>query len=447
MTDEHDRPPAPSSDIPAPEASFSTITGADPSDVTRGEARNGLIHVISLTMSKTADGLIDPKLVLSWLLSALGAPGAMVGLLVPVREAGALLPQLLLSRRVEGSPQRKRFWSWGSALQGIAALTIAVLAVLGSGALGVSLSGAVAGGGIVLALAGLAVARAASSVSQKDALARTVAKQRRGALTGLAGSLASGAVFAVGLVMATGLFATSVLPLAGLVAVAGLAFLLAAAAFLLLREPKARPEGGEDDGSLQALVEPIFADGQLRIFVASRAALAVTALAPPFIVMLSAASGRSALSDLGPLVMASTAASVLAAYVWGRLSDRSSRQTLMVAGALGAVAYALIGAVGLTLQGLGGVLWSAAAVFAAQIAYEGVRAGRKLHLTDMAEDSFRARYTALSNTLIGLALLAGGGFGLLADAVGPGAVLLLFAGIAAAGVLLASRLEEVQQDG
>ena len=37
---------------------------------------------------------------------------------------------------------------------------------------------------------------------------------------------------------------------------------------------------------------------------------------------------------------------------------------------------------------------------------EGVRAGRKLHLNGMAEDAFRARYTALSNTLIGLALLA-----------------------------------------
>ena len=63
-----------------------------------------------------------------------------------------------------------------------------------------------------------------------------------------------------------------------------------------------------------------------KAFVASRAALAVTAFAPPFIVMLSAASGRSALDGLGPLVMASTAASVLASYLWGRLSDHCSRQ-------------------------------------------------------------------------------------------------------------------------
>lgn len=70
---------------------FGRITGTDTDDVRPGEARNGAIHVISLTLTKTADALIDPKLVLSWLLTALGSPGAMIGLLVPVREGGALI--------------------------------------------------------------------------------------------------------------------------------------------------------------------------------------------------------------------------------------------------------------------------------------------------------------------------------------------------------------------
>lgn len=85
-------------------------------------------------------------------------------------------------------------------------------------------------------------------------------------------------------------------------------------------------------------------------------------------------------------------------------------------------------------------------MFAAQIAYEGVRAGRKLHLTDMAEDGFRARYTALSNTLTDLALLAGGLFGLAADRFGPTPVLLAFDLIAAACAVAARGLDEVQQD-
>jgi hypothetical protein len=303
-----------------------------------------------------------------------------------------------------------------------------------------------AGGAILACLAVLAVARSASSVSYKDALARTIAKRRRGAITGLAASIASLSVFGVGVVMALGVFDVAVAPLAAIIAVAGAAFLLASLIFMTLREPHADVGDTDDDGSLAALIQPILTDAQLRLFVASRAALAVTALAPPFIVMLSAASGRSALDGLGPLVMASTAASVLASYLWGRLSDHSSRQTLMAAGALGSAVFAVVGTLGLMFGDLGGTYGAAAAIFAAQIAYEGVRAGRKLHLTDMAEDAFRARYTALSNTLIGMALLAGGLFGLAADRFGPAPVLLAFAVIAALGSVLARGLDEVQQD-
>ena len=184
----------------------------------------------------------------------------------------------------------------------------------------------------------------------------------------------------------------------------------------------------------------------LRFLAPARVALAVTALAPPFIVLLSASSAQASLGDLGPLVIASTAASISASYVWGRLSDRSSRQTLMAAGALAALVFAAIATFALTFGSLGGSWGSAAAIFAAQIAYEGVRAGRKLHLTDMAEDAFRARYTALSNTLVGAALLAGGLFGLIADSFGPAPVMLLFAAIAAIGMALSHGLEEVQAD-
>lgn len=231
---------------------FSALTGADAEDIRAGEARNGLVHVAALTLTKTADALVDPKLVLSWLLTALSAPGAMIGLLVPVREVGALLPQLGLTRQVERSPQRKKFWAAGAALQGIAALGMTVGALM--------LSGAAAGAAIILCLAVLAAARSASSVSYKDALARTIVKRRRGAIMGLAASVASVSVFAVGLLMTAGLFAAAVAPLSIMIAVAGTAFLLAAAIFLTLREPEAQPDQAPDGGSLAALVEPIIAD-------------------------------------------------------------------------------------------------------------------------------------------------------------------------------------------
>lgn len=414
------------------------MTDSRPDDLEPHEAGNGLLHVAALSLTKAADSLIDPKLVLSWLLTALGAPGVVIGALVPVREAGALLPQLALARRVERAAQRKRIWAAGALGQGVAALGIAA-AVL-------TLDGAAAGWVVLALLAGLAVARSAASVSYKDVLARTIEKGRRGAVTGFAAATAAIAAFGFGLLMALGVFDVAIPVLAGAVMLAGGAFMLAALLFLRLHEPRNGAEGAGDEG-VTRLFRPLREDRQLQIFIAARAALTVTALAPPFIVMLSSANGEGALDQLGPMVMASTAAAVLSSYVWGRLSDRSSRRTLMAAGALAGVVLLLTGLAGLILGGLGGAWGAGLAIFAAQIAYEGVRAGRKLHLTDMTEDDFRARYTALSNTLIGVALLGGGLFGLAADLFGPAPVLVVFAAISTIGAMIATQLHEVQDDG
>ena len=102
------------------ERSFSAISGQSDDERIEGvahatEARNGLRHAASLSMTKVADGLIDPKLVLSWLLTALGAPAAFAGALVPIREAGALLPQILLAGWVQKMRYRKWAWVAGSA--------------------------------------------------------------------------------------------------------------------------------------------------------------------------------------------------------------------------------------------------------------------------------------------------------------------------------------------
>ena len=76
----------------------------------------------ALSLTKVADSLIDPKLVPTWLLSALGAPGFIIGALVSVPEAGSLLPQLILARRVEQVAQRKGIWAMSAAMQGPADL-------------------------------------------------------------------------------------------------------------------------------------------------------------------------------------------------------------------------------------------------------------------------------------------------------------------------------------
>jgi hypothetical protein len=414
---------------------YASALGEDSSDVSRGEARNGAVHVASLSLTKTADGLIDPKLVLAWLMGAVGAPAAFVGLLVPIREAGALLPQLALARPVAATRFRKRIWSLGSALQGLAALAIAAAAILTEGVL--------AGGLIVAALAVLALSRSLCSISYKDALARSIPKTHRGTVKGIAGSAAAAAVLLYGGLLSVGVIPLNVTAIALAIALAGLFWLGAALLFLRLGE-----EGGTSEAEgfdLRALLAPLREDPQLRRLVLVRALLTATALAPPFLVMLSSTGGGNGLGQLGPLVLASSGATILSSYVWGRLSDRSSRQTLAASGALGAIVLGAAAAMGFATGGLGGLVGAVLAIFIAQIAYEGVRAGRKLHLTDMADDDTRAPYTALSNSVIGVVLLAGGALGVVADLFGTPATLAVLALLCAAAAVLALGLEEVQK--
>lgn len=87
---------------------YELLTGDDearvckdiPEEACRHQPHNFLTHVVGLAGTKLGDGLADPKLVLAWLLGALGAPAAAIGLLMPVRESLALLPQLLIAPRI-----------------------------------------------------------------------------------------------------------------------------------------------------------------------------------------------------------------------------------------------------------------------------------------------------------------------------------------------------------
>lgn len=392
-------------------------------------------HLASLTLTKMADGLIDPKLVLAWLLNAIGAPGYLVGMLVPVRESGSLLPQLLLARVIQKSRIRKYFWAGGAAVQGIAALGMAIAAV--------ALTGVMAGWTILLLLAVLAVARAACSASYKDILARTVAKGKRGTVSGSAGTLASIVVLAFAVLLSTGILPRDPLAISGVVAVAGCLWIAAAFVFARLDEPE-DDGASEADVSLSGLLHPVQEDGEFRNYIATRALLISTALAPPFLVMLG--SGDEGFGNLGLLVLASSIASILSSYFWGALSDWSSRKTLMLAGAASAATLAAAATTGFVdLQDDAGFL-IAGFVFVSQVAYQGARAGRKTHLTDMDSDGRKSVYTALSNTVIGVFLVMGGLFGVIADVAGPETVLALLAGFSLSAIFSAHRLSEVQQE-
>jgi len=399
------------------------------------EPRNYFTHVGALALSKTADGLVDPKLVLSWLLTTTGAPAGLVGLLVPIREAGALLPQLFTAGALRQLPRRKWAWASGAVVQGLAALAMAIAAL--------TLTGAALGWAVIAALAVLALARSVCSVCYKDVLGKTVAKARRGSATGLASSAAATTVILYALLLAWPGLDRFTLVVAGLCVASG-AWIAGAALFATLAEASGATGGGQT--AIRAAIDNLSylrSDGQLRRFIATRALLTATALAPPFMVAAGAGAGSDGYGALGLLVLASALASLVSSFVWGRLSDRSSRRVLVYAAIGGSLATGATAALALA-GALAVPLVLAALLFALMIAYQGVRLGRSTHLVDMASEETRAAYTALSNTIIGLILLAGGAFSLLASVAGPATVLAVMAGLCALAVPAAMGLEEVQ---
>lgn len=408
-----------------------------PEGVCHEEPRNFFVHVGSLALTKSSDGLIDPKLVLSWLLTELAAPVFFIGLLVPVREAGALLPQILTASTIRRFPVRKWVWVMGSLVQGLAATAIAVCAL--------TLEGASAGWAIVLSLAVLAVARSACSVSYKDVLGKTVSKSTRGTATGLAGSLAAAVTIIYAVMLISGFVPRMTLVVGGL-SIAAACWLIAALVFSTLYEEAGATEGAENAfKSAIADLQYLASDPQLRRFIIVRALLTTTALAPPFMIAAASQSGEGGFGGLGYLVLASAFAGLVSAYVWGRLADRSSRKVLLVASLVSMLVLAL--AAWFSLTGwLTAPMVLPVLLFGIMIAYQGVRLGRSTHLVDMATTDTRAAYTALSNTIIGVVLFAGGLFSFMAQFFGVSVVLITMAVMCAAAIPMALGLDEVQAE-
>lgn len=411
------------------EKTFETLAG----DARDGaEAQNGIKHMLALTMTKLADGLIDPKLVLSYMLHGLGAPAYLVSALVPIREAGALLPQIPLAAYLETLRKRRFMWVMGSLGQGVAAALIALAAL--------TLEGTLAGWAFLAAITGLALSRAAASVSFKDVLGRTVGKARRGAVTGFAGSASAALVLGFALLLTSGLL-QGVGVLAGAVALAALLWGLAACVFATLDEPASEPSDRPTGARVVALLRQ---DRTFARLVIARGFLTATALAPPYFVILLG-DGAAELGQLGALLVASSAASFLSSYVWGVFSDASSPRVLFAAGLIGALA--MVGGVVLSLAGVGATIWAMpAALFVLMIAHHGVRQGRSTYLVDIAPPEARAAYAAAANTLIGGLLLVSGAFGGALSVIGPMSALTGFAALSVIGAVIAFGLEEAERD-
>ncbi len=406
-----------------------------PEDACREVPTNATKLVGSLTLTKLGDSVVDPKTVLAWLLVGLGSSTGLVAMLVPVREAGSLLPQAAMVPFVRRLIRRKWAWVAASFAQALAVLSMAWAAA--------NLSGRPAGWTILLALAVFATARSVASIASKDVLAKTVPQGRRGAINGISASVAGAGAIAIGVVIAlTGRTDDPTPTLAWLLVGGAAAWLLGAVMFSSIEEPPGEHDASVDVGSIGRALSLLASDRAFRRFVFVRALLLVTALSSPFVVSMAVGvEGGSA--GLGPFVVASGAAALVGSPVWGRLADRSSRAVMAGAAAAGAVVVVVfLAATAFTLLAASAWLY-VGAHSALALAHAGARIGRKTYVVDLAEGNKRTDYVAVSNTAMGFVLLATGGLGALAATVGPQLALGMLALMGATGALLARTLPEV----
>ena len=391
---------------------------------------NYLLLLLSKMLSALADLLTNPKTVLTWLLSALGSPAAFIAWLVPIRESGSMLPQLLIGAWVRRFVIRKHFVVAGSLIQAASLAAMAVVALM--------LSGSMAGLTIILLLVVFSLGRGLNSVAMKDVMGKTIPKGRRGRLGGVATSVSGVMTAAVSLwlLQQDGSDSTHY---AALLFAGAVLWLIAAVLMQAVHEHAGETSGGVD--AIQAAKENLRLlrdDSTLRNFIICRGLLLSSALVQPFVVML-AQQQNSSMQTLGLLLLASSVAGAVSASLWGRLADSNSRQVLLIAAlltTLGCLAPVLLQSASITKT-----LWFFPLLFVwLNIAHAGVRLGRKTYLIDIATGNKRTDYVAVSNSLIGLLLLFAGAIAAAIATWSVLAVLVFFAVCSAAAAIVAQRL-------
>lgn len=88
-----------------------------PAATRRHVPANGLRIVSANALQSSGDQMVNASTVLPWLFATLGVPPALTGLLVPIRESGSMLPQVLLTPWVLKVRYRKWVFITGALIQ------------------------------------------------------------------------------------------------------------------------------------------------------------------------------------------------------------------------------------------------------------------------------------------------------------------------------------------
>lgn len=391
---------------------------------------NYVMNVLNGAASKLAEQVASAKVTLPWLLSAVGAPTAIIGFLLPLRQTGTLLPQLMISGHMRRFPVRKWFWVVSAFVQ-VLMLMLMIAAAL-------TLPPMAAGLSIAVFLLIFSVARGVGSLSFQDVTGKTIPKGRRGRMLAARSMIGGLLTLAVGIGLKTvkegaeGTSAALILLFCGAVF-----WSIAALSFAAIREETGATEGGRN-----ALKEARFGfdfmvqEPWYRRYLAARTALLSVEIAAPFYVLYIKSKLPLQTGTLGLIIVAAGLAATLSSPFWGRFADLSSRRVLVIGGLMGAATGVFALVVGVLPSYFQNPYAYGGIIVMLGFAEAGVLLGRKTFLLDQVDPADRTTYVAFANTLMGLVTLLFGFLGILAQVYGIRSliVVLILLGIAGAAV-------------
>ena len=395
--------------------------------------------IISNTLTKLGDALSSPKTVLVWLMTYLNVPVSIISFVVPIREAGSMLPQIFIASFVRKKSIRKWIWVVGSLLQFLSIASIGIIATL--------YRGTTAGLLILLLLILFSLSRSLSSVASKDVMGKSIPKKRRGRLNGFSTAISGFLVLGAGLLIVlyskenqTLIFYSS------LILFAAFLWLPAAWVYAGIKEfPGETSESKNVFKEAWSRLQLIQSDTDFRKFIIARSLLLCSALTAPFYVVLAQDYLGKQTYVLGLFVLANGIASSLSAPFWGKMADQSSKNVMVK----GAIITAVLGISMFFIISYSSFLRTQfilypLAVFALGIAHSGVRLGRKTYVVDMAKGNKRTDYVSASNTIIGIILLFTGGISALTSLISTEGTILALSIFGLLGAFASYRLPRVE---
>ncbi len=368
-----------------------------------------LRNTISGVFSKLAEQLASPGLILPWLLSATGASSFFAGALVPIKDAGSLLPQLAVSAKIRARSVRKTIWTLSAVIQGISLLLMGVAVYLTEGN---------TLGWIVLGtLTAFSLASGVASVAFKDVLGKTIPKGKRGQLLALRSTLGGILTTAGGFVLYRYVEGTNnTITYVVLIGSAAVLWFASALTFYSISEKPGATEGGRSPiKELKQGMALLKHSPNLQRFILARALLMAIPFSQPFLVLFGKDIVGSGLDNLGVMVIAAGIAGIVSSPFWGRFADYSSRKLMIVIGLFGSVLLAAAIAFPKLPETIQTTYLFAGIIVLQVMAHGGARLSRKTYLVDMAPAKERPLYVALSNTLIGVSTIFFVVLGLIAD--------------------------------